>query len=190
MARAKFRRTCRTAARRDAQELPELLKRHPKQFFWRLRPSRRPVEASLPALEDHFRTLLAARAPWDPPPRTEGLSLTPALTATELSRVLASRYRSGASSGLSALPSPCVRFLPPAVLEPLAAWLSTLPGRGLPTSWQCAALVPVWKGKGSPADASKHRGLSVLHPLAKLFSLCLLQRLDPLAEEHGWRARE
>ena len=134
--------------------------------------------------------LLAACAQWDPPPRTEGLSLTPALTATELSRVLASCYRSGASSGLSALPSPCVHFLPTAVLEPLTAWLSTLPGHGLPTSWQCVALLPVWKGKGSPANASKHRGLSVLHPLAKLFLLCLLQCLDPLAEERGWQARE
>ena len=80
------------------------------------------------------------------------------------------------------LPSQCVRFLPPPVLALLAPWLSSLPGRGLPPAWCRAALVPVWKGKGSPTDASKHRGISVLHPIAKLFSLCLLHRLDPLSE--------
>ena len=48
----------------------------------------------------------------------------------------------------------------------------------------------MWKGKGSLTNASKHHGISVLHPVAKLFSLSLLHRLDPLSEEHRWRAHE
>ena len=77
-----------------------------------------------------------------------------------------------------------------AVLYLLAPWLSSLPGRGIPATWQQAALVLVWKGKGSPTNASKYHGISVLHPVAKLFSLRLLHRLDPLSMEWGWRARE
>ena len=75
-----------------------------------------------------------------------------------------------------------MRFLPLAVLHLLAPWLSSLLGRGIPVTWQQAALVPVWKGKGSPTNASTHRGISVLHPVAKLFSLSLLHRLDPFSE--------
>ena len=100
------------------------------------------------------------------------------------------RFRSGASSGLCDLPSQCIRFLPPPLVALLAPWLSALPGRGLPTSWRTAALLPVWKGRGNPSDAAMHRGISVLHPMAKLFSLCLLGCLDHLAESSGWRAWE
>ena len=105
-------------------------------------------------LEAHFQRLLAEQAPWAPPPPYDGLVLTPALTAPELWRILGTRFRSGASPGLCPLPSQCVRFLPLAVLQLLAPWLSSLPGRGLPAAWQPAALVPVWKGKGSPTDAA------------------------------------
>ena len=75
-----------------------------------------------------------------------------------------------------------MRFLTLAVLHLLARWLSSLPGRGIPATWQQVALVPVWKGKGSPTDASTHCGISVLHPVAKLFSLSLLYRLDPFSK--------
>ena len=148
------------------------------------------MEATLADLEEHFQQLFAAPTPWEPPPQQADLMLDPVLTPAELQQVLDMRFRSGASSGLCDLPSQCVRFLPPPVVALLAPWLSALPGRGLPTSWQAAALMAVWKGRGSPSDAAMHRGISVLHPMAKLFSLCLLGRLDHLAESSGWRARE
>ena len=111
------------------------------------------------ALEQHFRGLYTSPTPWEPPPAREGLTLTPALTASELRTILETRFRSGGSSGLCPVPTQCVRFLPPTVLERLAPWLSTLLGRGLPAPWHTASLVPIWKGKGSPEDPSKHRGI-------------------------------
>ena len=62
--------------------------------------------------------------------------------------------------------------------------------RGLPELWQTTVISPVWKQKGSPTDPSRYRGLSVLHPLGKLLSLALLQRLDVATHEHDWLAEE
>ena len=48
----------------------------------------------------------------------------------------------------------------------------------------------MWKGKGSTTDASTYRPISVMHLLAKLYSLVLLGRLEEGAEASGWRAPE
>ena len=79
--------------------------------------------------------------------------LTSELTALELQHILCIQFYSGGSMGLCPLPSKCVDFLPLVMLQLVVPWLS-LPGRGLPTAWQWAAPVPVWKGKGSPTDVT------------------------------------
>ena len=51
----------------------------------------------------------------------------------------------------------------------------------MPASWQTTAIAPVWKAKGDVSDASTYRGIAILHPLAKLYALVLLHRLDKIA---------
>lgn len=48
----------------------------------------------------------------------------------------------------------------------------------------------MWKAKGDPTDPATYRPISVMHPMAKLYSLALLRRTDALAESSGWHARE
>ena len=86
--------------------------------------------------------------------------------------------------------SQCIHFLSPLLAALLAPWLSALPSYGLPTCWRAATLLPVLKGQGSPSNAAMHCGISVLYPMAKLFLLCLLGRLDQLVESLGWHTRE
>ena len=103
----------------------------------------RPVDATLADLEEHFQRLFATPTPYEPPPQQTDLMLDPALTLAELQQVLDMCFCSRASSRLCNLPSQCVRFLPPQVIALLAPWLSVLPGRGFPTFWWAAALVPI-----------------------------------------------
>ena len=60
----------------------------------------------------------------------------------------------------------------------------------MPASWQTTAIAPVWKRKGDPDDATTYRGISVVHPLAKLYALVLLRRLDVAAEARQLHAPE
>ena len=83
-----------------------------------------------------------------------------------------------------------MRHLPTAALHPLAAWFNRLPSCGLPHSWLTSSITPLWKGRGSPTDPNTYRSLFVMHPVAKLFALTLLGRLDTAAEANTWRARE
>ena len=83
-----------------------------------------------------------------------------------------------------------MRHLPTAALHPLAAWFNRLPSCGLPRSWLTSGITPLWKGHGSPTDPNTYRSLFVMHPVAKLFALTLLGRLDTAAEANNWHVRE
>ena len=116
------------------------------------------------------------------PPEIPWVALDPPVTASELATILSGRYRGSASSGLSSLPSQCIRYLPAGILRSLATFFQRLSRLGtVPESWQTTAIVPVWKRKGEPTDATTYRGISVVHPLAKLYALVLLGRLDKAA---------
>ena len=76
------------------------------------------------------------------------------------------------------------------VLGPVLARLFTavLQG-GYPDAWRTSALAPVPKPKGRPDLRDDYRGIAVSAVVAKLFSLCLQQRMDKWAEEGGLRAQ-
>ena len=57
-----------------------------------------------------------------------------------------------------------------------------------PSQWAAAALVPVPKSKGSVYDKDNYRGIAVSNSIGKIFSLCMLHRLDEWAEEFKLRA--
>lgn len=60
---------------------------------------------------------------------------------------------------------------------------------GYPLAWGTCALTPVPKPKGDPARRDDYRGIAVSPALSKLYSLVLLNRLDPWAEKAGVRAQ-
>ena len=106
--------------------------------------------------------------------------------------MLNTRFRGGASSGACPIPSACFRWLPTEWASPLASWMQTLPERGLPDQWRTSLVTPLWKKKGEATDPTMYRPISVLHPMAKLFSLLMLDRLSTAAEhsQPPWRAVE
>ena len=59
---------------------------------------------------------------------------------------------------------------------------------GYPKAWGTCALTPVPKPKGNPTCRDDYRGIAVSGALSKLYSLVLLNRLDPWAEAAGVRA--
>ena len=47
----------------------------------------------------------------------------------------------------------------------------------IPTDWNLAIILPLWKGKGSKSDCTKYRGISLLSVPVKVFAhICLARR--------------
>jgi len=57
-----------------------------------------------------------------------------------------------------------------------------------PKQWASSALVPVPKPKGCKQDKDNYRGIAVSNAIGKIFSLCLMHRLDAWAEKFDLRA--
>lgn len=49
--------------------------------------------------------------------------------------------------------------------------------------------MPLFK-KGDKQDCSNYRGISLLQPLAKLYTKCVLHRLERVVEQDALRAKE
>ena len=49
--------------------------------------------------------------------------------------------------------------------------------------------MPLFKGKGSRKDPDGYRGISLIHPLGKMLSMIVLQRLEEDAEALSLRAK-
>ena len=55
----------------------------------------------------------------------------------------------------------------------------------IPTEWNLAIILPLWKGKGSKSDCSKYRGISLLSVQAKLFAhVCLARMKSTIFAKH------
>jgi hypothetical protein len=57
-----------------------------------------------------------------------------------------------------------------------------------PQSWRDTKVVPLYKGKGDPADVANYRSIAVSPPFAKLFMAIINQRITTLANEQGLHA--
>ena len=64
-------------------------------------------------------------------------------------------------------------------------WLN----RGVPAELNAMLYMPLFKGKGSRKDPDGYRGISLIHPLGKMLSMIVLQRLEEDAEALSLRAK-
>ena len=85
---------------------------------------------------------------------------------------LVTAYKGNKSSGPSALPSQLVKHLHMGNDESLATMFQAVASIGIPPEWNLTRITPVHK-KGPKQDAANYRPVSVMGPLAKLFSSCL-----------------
>ena len=46
----------------------------------------------------------------------------------------------------------------------------------IPQEWRCSKVIPLYKNKGDPKEASNWRGLSIGSNLCKLWLICVLER--------------
>jgi hypothetical protein len=75
------------------------------------------------------------------------------------------------------------------ILAPRLAHLFNRVMRGnYPDAWGECAVVPVYKGKGSPNDMDSYRGIAVGTSISKLFSTVITLRINAWAEKEGFRA--
>jgi hypothetical protein len=57
-----------------------------------------------------------------------------------------------------------------------------------PQSWRDTKVVPLYKGKGDPADVANYRSIAVSPPFAKLFMSIMNQRVTAIANDQGLHA--
>ena len=58
---------------------------------------------------------------------------------------------------------------------------------GTPASWNTLSIMSLYK-KGSKLDPNNYRGLSVMHVFAKLYSVCVNEKLTAVSNERALRA--
>ena len=75
----------------------------------------------------------------------------------------------------------CVKYAGPPVVEALHCLFEKLWSSGhIPSEWRDGIIIPVYKGKGSRSQCGNYRPISLLSIPTKMFSLILLQRIQPL----------
>jgi hypothetical protein len=119
-------------------------------------------------------------------------SLNSCFSALEVSDVL-KNLRNNSSPGVDGFPAELFRFADSCESdEGFTSALTTIFNRvleeGYPKHWASSALAPVPKPKGNPNNKDDYRGIAVGNSISKIFSLCLLNRLDQWAEGNKLRA--
>ena len=120
-------------------------------------------------------------------------SLNQCFSLSEVSNVL-KRLKNNSSPGVDGFPAELFRYADDSgdFDEGFTSALTSIFNRviveGYPAHWASSALAPVPKPKGNPNNKDDYRGIAVGNSISKIFSLCLLNRLDTWAEENGIRA--
>ena len=173
------------------QGLSNLLKSNPTTFYDIIYPSRGPkpqAGCTTESWEAHCRQIFDLPA--------EGLeeiishpdpTYLP-FSETSIRAALGGCYKGNKSSGPSSLPSQVVKHLHAKNDGTLAKLFQYVSREGLSSARNMARVTPVHK-KGDKLLAANYRPVSVLGPVAKLFSTCLNQALEREATLHGWRAQ-
>ena len=93
-------------------------------------------------------------------------------------------FKGNKASGPSPVPSQLVKHLAPACI-PALSWMFFLVAKaGIPAKWNEVRVTPVFK-KGDSRLASNYRPVSVMGPIAKLYSTCMNLTLTRQAAAKG-----
>ena len=122
-----------------------------------------------------------------PPPICTNPSPThlPFSTADLASALLV--FKGNKASGPSPVPSQLVKHLAPACVPILSRMFFLVAKAGILAKWNEVRVTPVFK-KGDSRLASNYRPVSVMGPIAKLYSTCMNMALTRQAADKGWRA--
>ena len=207
-ARGAYRRELKAAQRKwresAARRFLRLAVERPVVFWRQIHERTRTAPTVDPtAVEHHFTAVLnpvdpaanpaAALAPPDPVPGLDP-NPAPALAAlgepfsdSEVTAGLKHLKRGKAPDALGLTAEALSLFLRSYGEEPgpkasalpaLTALLNRFLAEGLPPDLGTSVLVPLYKGKGDPADLNNFRGISILPALAKLYAVLLERRLS------------
>lgn len=107
-----------------------------------------------------------------------------------------SRLTNKKSAGMDNIPGCLLKILAPSLINPLTVLFNKiLYNSAVPSTWKIARLTPVHK-KGLLTEVSNYRPVSNLCSIAKVFELCILQKLECLDPDelfgrfqHGFRKK-
>ena len=111
------------------------------------------------------------------------------VTSTDVARAL-HRSKCGKSRGNCAYTLDAIQWHnDDALYDALAKMAEIWLNHGVPAELNAMLYMPLFKGKGSRKDPDGYRGISLIHPLGKLLSMIVLQRLEDDAEALSLRAK-
>eukprot|EP00798_Chlamydomonas_sp_ICE-L_P028679 gene28679-biopygen32588 len=183
------------------------LRHNPKSFWKDVREPNKATTADITIHDwtDYFADLFDVQVGIDPSldardfvPQADGPQIEAAptwlcqdFTTQEVFSVLQS-LRKNSSPGVDGIPAEWYRFASHEAnsrfVQAMTNLFNLIWKTSYPSQWAAAALVPVPKSKGSVYDKDNYRGLAVSNSIGKIFSLCMLRRLDDWSEEFNLRA--
>ena len=91
------------------------------------------------------------------------------ITTAEVKKVLEMHYPANRSTGLSIMPTQCIKWLGNKALPTIADFLNKSAIEQLaPETWRTSKVVPLYKGEGEIKDCNNYRSIAVSPPFAKL----------------------
>jgi len=139
--------------------------------------------------------LLGSYEPHKPPLLPQSLTSCPLFTEQEVSRSF-DRLSNKKSAGMDSLSGFFIKIFKSQLINPLMRLFNlVLEGNPVPATWKIAKIFPVHK-KGPTNLVENYRPVSNIISIAKLFELCLLQRIEAIDQDetvgytqHGFRKR-
>ena len=180
---------CTRARRQFTLQLPQLLKRDPAAFYALCSPKGKFAARVQCNLQDYTALCrqvfdLPAKSP---PPICPNPNPTHLHFSTEDLASVLLVFKGNKASRPSPVPSQLVKHLAPACISALSWMFFIVDKAGLPAKWNEVRVMPVFK-KGDSRLASNYRLVSVMGPIAKLYSTCMNLTLTKQAAAKGWRA--
>jgi hypothetical protein len=91
------------------------------------------------------------------------------ISPTEVHHVLEHHYPANRSTGLSSLPTQCIKWLGKKACPTIAEFLNKSAIEQLaPSAWRASKVIPLYKGEGDTNDCNNYRSIAVAPPFAKL----------------------
>ena len=84
----------------------------------------------------------------------------------------------GKSAGLAHYKADILRDCQPGLYTNIAKLFTILAQHSYPKTFNTLIIMPLWKHKGSKDDPKTYRGISLIHPLGRLFAKCVEARLE------------
>ena len=174
-----------------ASRLRTLSTKNPKAYWSILKGSSKKSNVEVPPIDDlvnHFREINSAPDDSEdeflPFINTANSELDVKITEDEIKKAMKG-LKSGKACGIDSITNEFIKCTSDVMMPVYCKLFNHVFDTGiLPDSWLNGIIVPIYKNKGDPNDATNYRGLTILSCLGKVFTSILNNRLYSFSDSN------